>query len=167
MWFFDWFRKDNSMDVLHMDHFELHKRVTDSVLALCDRIKKLEEWVEGFSLFKRFDEQDKKLEELYKKVIEPVPMFQSGKSYLFSDTEEQADGIKFEGEKGIKYAVSLIEDRAKYKALLKAQHRMINRLYRLTVTSVEDPGKSITEELRKVEKWKKTLSKKFRDLKEG
>lgn len=107
-------------------------------------------------------------------------VFQSGKSHLASDEVENpgkyvetsttyspvADGIKFEGEKGISYVVGLIAERDKYKKLLESQHRMINRLYKLAATSVEDPGKSITEDLRKAEKWKATLNRKFKALKE-
>ena len=182
MWFFDWLgtKSVNGM------HVQLHELVTNKIIALGqaivdlqNRTKKLEERVEGFNLFKRFDEQDKKLEELYKKVIEPAPMFQSGKSYLASDEVEDpgkytetfttyspvADSIEFKGKEGISFVVGLIEERYKYKKLLESQHRMINRLYKLAATSVEDPGKSITEDLRKAEKWKKTLSKKFRELK--
>lgn len=100
----------------------------------------------------------------------PSTMFQSGKSQLASDTLEdeelEADGIKFEGEKGIEYVTSLIEQRGEAKKLLEAQQRMINRLYKLAVTTVEDPGKSITEELRKAEKWKKTLRKKLKAFEE-
>lgn len=99
-----------------------------------------------------------------------VPVFQSGKSRLASDTLEddelEADGIKFEGEKGIEYVTRLIERRGEAKKLLAAQQRMINRLYKLAVTTVEDPGKSITEELRKAEKWKKTLRKKLKAFEE-
>ena len=43
---------------------------------------------------------------------------------------------------------------------------MINRLYKLAATSVEDPGRSITEDLRKAERWKATLNRKFKALKE-
>ena len=100
----------------------------------------------------------------------PSTMFQSGKSQLASDTLEdeelEADGIKFEGEKGIEYVIHLIERRGEAKKLLEAQQRMINRLYKLAVTTVEDPGKSITEELRKAEKWKKTLRKKLKAFEE-
>lgn len=99
-----------------------------------------------------------------------VPMFQSGKSQLASDTlgdeEATADGITFEGEKGIEYVTRLIEQRGEAKKLLQAQQRMINRLYKLAVTTVEDPRKSITEELRKAEKWKKTLRKKLKAFEE-
>lgn len=160
MWFFNWFHKKPEENA----HLELHKIVTNRLVIrgvaikdLQNRIKKLEE------------DADTK-----------PPMFQSGKSHLASDEVEDpgkyvetftthspvVDSIKFEGEKGISYVVGLIEERDKYRKLLQSQHRMINRLYKLAATSVEDPGKSITEELRKAEKWKATLNRKFKALKE-
>jgi len=195
MWFFDWFHKDNSMNVLYREHVELHKTVTDSVLALASRIEKLEEASEETQGDVRSLEKQVKRHEETAKIWKPLrnritrtrqwlkqvhdrvsvledavtgqTCYQSGKSYLASDTDEQVDGIKFEGEKGISYVVGLIEERDKYNKLLEAQQRMINRLYKLAAASVEDPGRSITEDLRKAEKWKKTLHKKFKELKEG
>ena len=208
MWFFDWFRKDNSMNVLHRGPFELHKTAIDMILALTSRIEKLEEASEETQGDVRSLEKQVKGHEETAKVWKPLRnrikktrqwlkhihdrvsalegagteqlCYQSGKSHLASDEVEDpgkytetftthspvADGIKFEGEKGINYVVGLIEERDKYKKLLESQHRMINRLYKLAVASVEDPGKSITEDLRKAEKWKKTLHKKFKELKE-
>ena len=161
MGIFNWFQK-KSVESAYLD---LHKIVTDRLITLGVDIKDLQDRI-------------KKLE---KDADKKPPIFQSGKSHLASDEVEDpdkyiesftsyspvADSIEFKGAYGIEYAVGLIEGSAKYKALLKAQHRMINRLYKLAATSVEDPGKSITEELRKAEKWKKILSRKFRELREG
>ena len=49
---------------------------------------------------------------------------------------------------------------------IRSQRNFTNRLLRLLRTTTEDPGKSITEDLRKAEKWNKTLRRKVRDWKE-
>lgn len=159
MGIFNWFQKRSE----ERAHLNLHKIVTNRLVILGVAIKDLQDRI-------------KKLEEGADK---RPPMFQSGKSHLASDEVKDpgkyvetfttyspvADSIEFKGKEGISYVAGLIEERGNYKKLLQAQHRMINRLYKLAATSVEDPGKSITEELRKAEKWKKTLGRKFRELK--
>jgi len=93
--------------------------------------------------------------------------FQSGKSYLASDTNEAvADGITLQGASGIQYFVQLLKKQEEAEKLLEAQQRMINRLFRIANTTVIDPYKSITDDLRKAEKWKKTLKKKLKEFKE-
>ena len=57
-----------------------------------------------------------------------------------------------------------LEEANKY---LKAERTMNKRLMKLLVSSLENPGESITEDMRKAEKWNKTLKKRFRNHMKG
>ena len=85
-----------------------------------------------------------------------------------SDIEAEAPGgeaITLKG-RAFEFFIQQLELANKSNDLLKAQRRYINRLLRMLRTTVEDPGKSITEELRKAEKWNKVLKHRFKEWKE-
>lgn len=118
----------------------------------------------------QLDDIKRQLNELSK--AQQVPIFQSGKSQLASDEPDEVpedtevDSITLKG-KPIEYLIELLEKEAKADALINSQKRFTNRLLRILRTSVEDPEVSITEDLRKAEKWKKTMNRKvrtYRDL---
>ena len=85
-----------------------------------------------------------------------------------SDAEAEAPEVEAITLKGraFEFFIQQLELSGRSNELLKAQRRYINRLLRLLRTTVEDPGKSITEELRKAEKWNKVLKKRHKEWKE-
>ena len=117
----------------------------------------------------QLDDIKRQLNELSK--AQQVPMLQSGKSHLASDEPDEVpedaevDSITLTG-KPIEYLIKLLEKGSEAEALIKSQKRFTNRLLRLLKVSVEDPGRSITEDLRKAEKWKKAMNRKVRNYRE-
>ena len=81
------------------------------------------------------------------------------------DDSAEVDYIKLSG-KSINLFMDLIERSYISNNLVNSQRRFTNRLLRLLRTTVEDPGKSITEDLRKAEKWNKVLRKRVRSFSE-
>ena len=133
-------------------------------------------WTEILKLKGSLEEYKKSCAELYSRLNDleykaTSNMFQSGKSHLASDELDEApddaevDSITLTG-KPIEYLIKLMEKGAEAEALIKSQKRFTNRLLRLLRISVEDPGRSITEDLRKAEKWKKVMNKKLRNYRE-
>lgn len=117
----------------------------------------------------QLDDIKRQLNELSK--TQQSNMFPSGKSSLASDEPDkvpedaEVDSITLKG-KPIEYLIELLEKGYKADALINNQKRFTNRLLRLLRISAEDPGRSITEDLRKAEKWKKAMNKKLRNYRE-
>ena len=157
------------------EHLALHTITVDEIKKLKEAQKEQELAMNRleFRFIMKLRNKCKKLKYRIKQLEnkeQQVPMFQSGKSHLASDTVEEdaaVDGISLKGESGIQFFVRLLEQQKQAEALLEAQQRMIVRLYRIANSTVIDPYKSITEDLRKAEKWKKKLQKKLKEYKEN
>ena len=71
------------------------------------------------------------------------------------------DAVTFKGN-SMEALIAVLMRQVQANQLIKSQKRFTNRLLKLLRTVTEDPGKSITEELRKAEKWNKTLRKRVK-----
>lgn len=134
-------------EMVHPDHAKVENfspriaTLEKAILELKDKVDRINDryWLEQFSNEKEIDTQQKE--------------------------NPEVDSITLK-DKPFEYFIQQLELSGHSNELLKAQRRYINRLLRLLRTTAEDPGKSITEDLRKAEKWNKVLKRRFKEWKE-
>lgn len=134
-------------EMVHPDHAKVENfserisKLEKALLELNEKVDRINDryWFEQFSTDKELDSPQKE--------------------------DPEVDFITLQG-KPFEYFIQQLELSGHSNELLKAQRRYINRLLRLLRTTAEDPGKSITEDLRKAEKWNKVLKRRFKAWKE-